>query len=58
MHDFVKHALLFAFKAAKIYKNFRSCRKVVDKAEIKDYNGIVNSKGAADGKVCGAVFGL
>lgn len=42
--------MLFAFKAAKIYKKFRSCKKVVDKGKIKDYNGIVNSKGAADDK--------
>ena len=49
-HDFVEQALLFAFKAAKIYKDFRSCREVVDKAGRKEYNSIVNSKGAADGK--------
>ena len=50
MHRFVKQVLLFAFKAAKIYKIFRSCKKVVDKGKIKDYYGIVISKGAADDK--------
>ena len=48
--DFVKHALLFAFKALKIYKNFRSFKKAIDKSLTKVYNSIVNSKGAADDK--------
>ena len=50
MNHFVERVLLFAFKAAEIYKYFRSYRKVVDKTGRKEYNGIVNSKGAADRK--------
>ena len=46
------------FKAAKNYKNFQSSKKGIDKSFPRDYNGIVNSKGAADQKSAALFFGL
>jgi hypothetical protein len=48
--------VLLAFKAAKKYKIPTKFKKVLDKPKRKGYNGIVNSKGAADDKSVALFF--